>query len=671
MIQLQRNDVFGVWEGQDGSTRFVLRLDVGQNGSLDIISGDVFEEQGNTLLYNYSFRTTHLEHISTQAPERLSGPVNIYDKDEERLSRIDVTIPAQGDLDILFVTYIMTQFGRVTTEVRQFSVSKQFDQLRQVDLEFDRVVGVPAPNAFTIQNHNDTPDDLENRDLDYEGAYADAGLQLNVTQFGAEISLDAAGFDGRWNDEELHAAMEANFQAHANEPAWRLYLLLATTYVNTGVLGIMFDSEDDSPRQGSAVFVDHPAISDATGDERDREYLYTIVHELGHAFNLLHSFQKHIFQEGERRQFLARPGGLSWMNYPQLFPYGNARPPGWDGANRFWTQFRFGFDREELEHLRHFHALGVASGGDSFGGPGHREEAEFLPTIEDSELEFRLWLPPTVEFMEVVEGDIKLRNTSSADIDIPTVVDLSSGVIELLVQRPGDPYPRIHRGVARACIRGTSSLSQGESVYSEVTPSFDRLGWQVDRPGTYLVQAVFNGLDGRRLATSVQAVTVKAGSIADCHAADLFTRSAGFYIGFDGSRASSLERTSDSLRELQERYPQSAISAQLRRIFAHCEARILKSVERRRVIGEKERSDAAHRLMEALGAPKGQGEISATPTQSHLKIGKQLWAAADAFERGSKERADIVNTAVRFLRSIGAPKSAQDNIAQFAKKAEG
>ena len=103
----------------------------------------------------------------------------------------------------------------------------------------------------------------------------------------------------------------------------------------------MFDSDDDAPRQGAAVFFNHPAISGATGAERDREYLYTVVHELGHAFNLLHAFQKHIFQEGERRQCLARPGSLSWMNYPQLFPYGNAHPPGWDGVDDFWPQFRF------------------------------------------------------------------------------------------------------------------------------------------------------------------------------------------------------------------------------------------------------------------------------------------------------------------------------------------
>ncbi len=668
MIQLQRNNVFGTWQGQDGSTLFVLRLDVGKDGALDIVSGDVFEQQGTTFLYDYSFRTTHLEQTSTQVPEILRGPVNIYDKGEERLSRIDVTIPAQGDLDIQFVAYVMTQFGRNTTEVRQFSVSKQFDQLRTIDLEFDQVVGVPVPNAFTIQNHADTPADLGNRDLDYEGAYADAGVQLNVTQVGGDVPLDLTGFDGRWNDEELHAAMEANFATHADNPAWRLYLLLATTYVNPGVLGIMFDSEDAAPRQGSAVFFNHPAISNATGAERDREYLYTIVHELGHAFNLLHAFQKHIFQEGERRQFLARPGSLSWMNYPQLFPYGNAHPPGWNGSNEFWPQFHFGFDSEELEHLRHFHALGVASGGDSFGGPGHREEAEFLPTTEDPDLEFQLWVPSEVEFMAVVEGDVKLRNSSKQDIEIPNVVDLSSGVVELLVQRPGEPRPRVHGGMARACTRGTRYLSEGNSVYSEVTPSFDRLGWQVDRPGTYLVQAVFNGLNGRRLATSVQAVTVQTAPITDRYAADLFTRSAGYYIGLEGSRAKSLTRTSDALRELMDRYPQSVISAQLRRIFALCESRIFKSVEDKNILGEKERSRAAHRLMEALGSPRGQRNISATPTQSHLKIGKQLWAAADAFDRGSEERTEIADASVRFLKSIGAPQSAQDDFAQFAKE---
>ena len=43
----------------------------------------------------------------------------------------------------------------------------------------------------------------------------------------------------------------------------------------------------------------HPALA-GHGAEHDRDYLFTVVHELGHAFNLLHSFQKHIFQEGRR-----------------------------------------------------------------------------------------------------------------------------------------------------------------------------------------------------------------------------------------------------------------------------------------------------------------------------------------------------------------------------------
>ena len=197
----------------------------------------MFERQGNTFVYDYSFRTTHLEQTTAQAPEVLRGPVNIYDRGEQRLSRIDVIIPEQGDLDIQFVAYELTQSGRVTTAVRRFLVSKQSEQLRNVDLEFDQVVDVPVPNAFAIQDHDDTPADLGARDLDYAGAYADAGVQLNVTHVGSDVPLNVAGFDGRWNDEELHAAMEANFATHADDPAWRLYLLLATTYVSPSVLG--------------------------------------------------------------------------------------------------------------------------------------------------------------------------------------------------------------------------------------------------------------------------------------------------------------------------------------------------------------------------------------------------------------------------------------------------
>jgi hypothetical protein len=179
-----------------------------------------------------------------------------------------------------------------TSATLSFPLQQTSDFFRRVELEVDQVAGVPLPETFDIRSHPDTPSDMDPRLMTYPTAFRDAGIELVVTLGGEDVPVNVAGPDGLWTDEELHAAMVDHFEEHEDVPQWNLYLLLATKYINPGVLGIMFDSGDDAPRQGAAVFFNQTAIAEAQGAERHREYLYTIVHELEHAFNMLHSFQR-------------------------------------------------------------------------------------------------------------------------------------------------------------------------------------------------------------------------------------------------------------------------------------------------------------------------------------------------------------------------------------------
>ena len=284
--------------------------------------------------FHHSFQTTALISEEDGDDQVLRGPVKIHRENFLSIARLDLRIPENGDLTARYVLYRMTNFGRETVAVLTFTLSKSSDFFRTVELEVDQVEGVPLPTAFQPGTLPDTPADVPPQPIDFQSAYRAAGLDLNVTLGGQDVGVNLAGPDGRWSDEELHAAMVQHFTEHADVAQWRLYLLLATRYQSPSVLGIMFDSGDDFPRQGVAVFADHPSLSNGQGPEVDREYLFTIVHELGHAFNFLHAFQKGIFST---HGVLPRPDSLSWRNYPQLFPFGNARPPGWDGSGRLGT----------------------------------------------------------------------------------------------------------------------------------------------------------------------------------------------------------------------------------------------------------------------------------------------------------------------------------------------
>ena len=119
-------------------------------------------------------------------------------------------------------------------------------------------------------------------------------------------------------------------------------------------MGIMFDV-DNVPREGAAIFLD--AIGPAQGLwERSRyertitNLAYTIMHEIGHALNLVHTFE------------INRPDSLSVMNYPQNYIGSRAR-----GSEAFWKRFNWRFDSFELVHLWHATPAEILPTGQQFG----------------------------------------------------------------------------------------------------------------------------------------------------------------------------------------------------------------------------------------------------------------------------------------------------------------
>jgi len=642
---------------------------VGQEESLDIISGDLLVEAGpGEFEFHHSFQTTALVLEETAQGQLLRGPVKIHRDDMIDIARLDLLIPDTGDLVATYTFYQLTQkSGRQTALTLSFTLARQSDFFRRIDLEVDQVIGVPLPNVFQPSNHPQTPADYPDRLLTFENSYRDAGIDLAVTLGGEDVPVSESGLDGLWTDEELHAAMNGHFVEHRDVQQWFLYLLLATEYVKPSVLGIMFDSDDDSPRQGSAVFHDHPAISNAVGEEQNREYLYTIVHELGHALNMLHAFQKGIF---ETHGVLPRPGSLSWMNYPQLYPFGYAFPSGWDGSGSFWSQFRFEFDPDELAHLRHNDSSEVIMGGRSFGFAGHLKERPFEIPSSEGDLSLVLWTPPALEFLQQLEADIRLRNDGARPVTVRSNLFPAAGSVDLLVRRPLDRFPKVYRYIYQACVRDDlTQLKPGESLYQELNPSFGSRHWFLDEPGTYELQAVYNSVDGSKVASNVARVRILHPSPeADRLAPDFFTLDTGVYLSVEGSRADPLQRTAEGLEEVGKIIPKSAIARQIFAANAFRDTRVFKDLQAKKVT-KADRKRAAKDLCKALRVNMTKYSVSLDPSQSHLKISRTLRLAAAAAEQdGDKKTASaIFQTLEGMLRKVKAPKQAGAELKDFRR----
>ena len=377
MLSIDRSNISGSYTGTRQGVRLDLRIDLGEQNSLDVISGDVsFETSPGTFEFHHSFQTTALVPEVSERQTVLRGPVKVHRENMLNVGRLDLVVPEVGDITARYLLFRFESFGRTTPFDTQFQLDKVSTFFREIEVEMESVQGVPFPVPFNTSGHPDTPQSHQGRTLTLATAYRDAGINMSVVNGREEIPVTEAGVDGLWSEEELHAAMVQHHDEHRDAMQWHLYLLLATKFVRQGVLGIMFDAADSDNfhRQGAAVFHDHPSISGAVGEEKNREYLFTLVHELGHAFNFLHSFQKGII---ETHGVLPRPDAFSWMNYPDLFPFGRARPAGWNGSNRFWSEFGFSFDGDEIHHLRHNDRAEVIPGGRSFGFAGHFEERPF------------------------------------------------------------------------------------------------------------------------------------------------------------------------------------------------------------------------------------------------------------------------------------------------------
>lgn len=210
---------------------------------------------------------------------------------------------------------------------------------RTIDYEQDWETNVIP---FVSYNTGSLPSGGVSRTLSILTSYGEAGIEFRESS--AAYQITNPGF-GPWSDSELHHTMTNHFSLYGDDSQRKVWLFAAIEHeLGPDLYGIMFD-QIGRQRQGCATF--HVGIGEATA-EQQRLQLYTYVHELGHCFNLLHSWQKSLANPPT----VNRPDAMSW------------RFPG--GPRAFWSSFGFTFDGPELRHLRHGFRNNVIMGGNDF-----------------------------------------------------------------------------------------------------------------------------------------------------------------------------------------------------------------------------------------------------------------------------------------------------------------
>lgn len=477
-----KRPVSGRYRGATTTFQLELRVDVDGKRPTRRISGDIFRVAGSVTAYFGSFVVHSPTIAATPSLVTIKGSGQF--SFATPFSMLTVTIPrvaAFAPAGAAKVVFSDSSGASGATYNCPFVST----YLRSVQFEQDTVKGTSAFNSY---NTGSLPSGGPSRTLSVVSAYAEAGVEMQVGGISNIVDTKEASTDHKWSNAELHASMLKHFSLWQNDPAWKVWLLVATDHEDQNLRGIMFDQEGKQ-RQGCAVFYDRIKGDD---HEAQRAALRTYVHELGHCFNLLHSWQKSFAVPPQPNRIDA----LSWMNYVQNFP---------GGAAAYWSSFPFQFDDPELVHLRHAFRNNIVMGGQNFGiGAAEFDSQPFNQPLEDnSGLKLELRAKKSFVQSEPVVVEVKLSTTDRRGKRVHSRIHPNYGFVQLAVQMPnGQTIP--FQPLVEQCVETETILLDDDnpSIYASAYVGYGKKGFYFDQSGLYQVRAIYHALDGSEIVSN-------------------------------------------------------------------------------------------------------------------------------------------------------------------------
>jgi hypothetical protein len=424
---------------------------------------------------------------------------------------------------------------------------------RTVNLEFDFQAGEIADTEIETCAHPNRPASLPCETLSIPTVFRRAGCEVTTNP----PSTVPAPPGATWSDMEMHDAMQIHWSRFASKAQWAMWIFYASLHeAGQNLGGIMFDDIGPNHRQGTALFVDSFIAQPPPNDPNpaawiDRMRFWTAVHEMGHSFNLAHSWQKTL---GTAWIPLANePDARSFMNYPFNVAGGQAA---------FFANFEYRFSDQELLFVRHAPERFVQMGNAAWFDHHGFEEAAVSegPTLA---LELRVNREQArYEFMEPVWLELKLTNVSEQ----PRLIDadvLDADSLTVILKKHGQEARRLVPFRQKCVQPETKALMPGESIYGTVLASAGLNGWDVAEPGTYVVQAAAHVGDEDVVSAPFQVrIAPPLSHEEEYSAGDVFTQETARVLVFGGSRY--LEGANDVLREVVERFPDRRIALHAR-----------------------------------------------------------------------------------------------------------
>lgn len=654
----------GTYQAANAGQSIEARIDVDGVGTLSTISGDLFTVSGQTTAYANSFRSTSVEVQWTQDYVVLVGKGLTWATPSPDLVQvrmlINLTAAGQPPRTAAWLTLedASSYYRAIWRDLPRTSA-----YFRTVDYEVDTVVGEAELVSYDTSKAA-TPPGYADRVLTVPSSFAEAGVELRTAGTRNILDTSGTGDDLLWSKAELHAAMVANFSGYREVPQWKLWTLVARDYSDgKRVAGVMFDATG-LQRQGIAVFTKNNVAG--TNDE-----LHTYIHELGHAFNLLHSFSKDSADPPAPLNPRGRYSDLSWMSYPHLYDGDPSAPEG-ERTAAFFRAFPFSFTDDEIRHLRHGFYRNVILGGSNFGTGAAKEQPSLeqvaQPLTDESGLTLELEGQAAFAYGEPVVAQLKLGRTGTRS-QVTVLPDLNPEAGHVTVSIT-DPYgqSRFFRPLTRTCGHDTTTLTaETPAIYSSVYLGYGADGLYFSEPGLYKVSAAYQAPDGSRVVSAPRTIRVRQPlAAADQHIGELLLGDdQGQLLTFLGSDAPQLQGGNDALQEVIERYGDHPLAAHARLARGANAGRHFQHIrDGRLVVREPDIKESIQQLSAAINASTGDEGLD------NITLNKAMRRLARVHAKdGNLLEADaVLNKMIDTFRGKGLPAPVQKTIRAQAEE---
>ena len=637
-LPIAKRPVSGRYRGNVGAFQLELRVDVDRTRPMKRVSGDFFQIVGGTTSYFASFVVNSPTITVTPTLVTIKGLGNFTFAAGAPV--VQVTIPRrtlfqpQAPATVQFFT---TGGGAGATYTCAFE-SAYFRTLR---IETDSISDVATP-VFNTYNTGSLPSGGPTRNLSVVGAYAEAGIQMIPTAGSNVINVAGAGANVSWSNAELHASMERQFTLWRDLPQWAVWLVVAQNHdIGPGLYGIMFDQQGRQ-RQGCAVF--HRGIGGVTNDKL-RLQLYTYMHELGHCFNLLHSFGK----TSAVPPVANRPLALSWMNYPFIYPDG--------GEPNFWAKFPFQFDNEEIIHLRHAFRNNIVMGGSNFlVGAALGKEVLADQLRDDSGLQLQISThKPKFALGEPVVLELALETSDIRTRRVHQWLHPNCGLVKVVIEKPNGVIMAYEPLIDQIVGEGQLDLTETDKITDSAYIGFGKDGFYFDQPGRYRVRAVYAALDGSEVISNILNIRVRYPvTSAEEDLADLFMGDdQGALLYLLGSDSEYLRSGNDAFIKVVEKYPKSDMADYARLVLGTNAGRTFKTIADDNVDRVTIRQPQPEESAELLAAAASSGTLDPVTTQQTLAVLADVQVQAGDEKAAKKTRDTLAVMTGKKVKAAG------------------